>query len=214
MVRLHFVLLITGLCFLHQPVAQAATTPQEAVISEPSSTQNNTEIVPGQAPAATSDTSAHQRIPSTPPAQGVAKKQRYLAEEMTMQRAWMYSALLPGWGQVYNKHYWKVPALYAVLAGLGWGGIYNHQEYAKAKSRLQSQGGYQLKNAVDDYRRNRDLCFIFMGFFYLANIFDAYVGASLKTFNLSDDISMQVQPSIVPRPQHFPTVGLSLSLNF
>ena len=67
---------------------------------------------------------------------------------------------------------------------------------------------------IDFFQRNRDLCVIFMGLLYVANIFDAYVGASLKTFNLSDDISVEVQPGVVPTPQDTAAVGLNLTFKF
>ena len=153
--------------------------------------------------------------PAAPLAQAEPKKRRYIAEERRMQRAWMYSAVLPGWGQVYNGDYWKVSAFYAVFGALGWGAIYNHQEYIKFRRALrQSKHSHSFKNYVDNCRRDRDLFVIFATLWYVANIFDAYAGASLKTFNLSDDISLEVQPSILPSAQDTPTVGLSLTLSF
>jgi Family of unknown function (DUF5683) len=148
-------------------------------------------------------------------AQDNAKNHRYIAEEMAMQRAWMYSAVLPGWGQVCNKHYGKVPVIYLGFVGLGWGAIYYHREYTYYKARLiQKKEADNLTNYVNDCRMGRDLCVILAALWYIANIFDAYVGSSLKTFTLSDDISMDVRPSVLSTAQHEPKVGLSMTLSF
>mmetsp|Transcript_9878 Transcript_9878/g.22801 ORF Transcript_9878/g.22801 Transcript_9878/m.22801 type:complete len:245 (-) Transcript_9878:1179-1913(-) len=142
-----------------------------------------------------------------------------VATAMAMQRAWIYSALLPGAGQLYNKHYWKVAVIYAGFVGFVGGAIYYHREYFKYKTELrqlqqQNMWNKSLENYVEECRAGRDLCVIFTVFWHIINIFDAYVGASLKTFTLSDDISMEVRP-IMSAPTHNPpTIGLSLALSF
>ena len=154
------------------------------------------------------------RKPAAPPA---VQQHRHTAEAMTMQRAWLCSAVVPGWGQTHNKQYWKVPAIYAVFAALGWGAIYNHQQYRQEKRELIAAKGNRptnIKNYIDDCRTRRDLCVIFAGIWYIINIFDAYAGASLKTFNLSDDISLEIQPSTLSLVQNTPTVGISLCCKF
>ena len=218
MARLRIFSLVFWLCFGHGTAA-LASTPQQKMASKPSLAPRSTEALvvppattPKVAAGASSDPVGQQ---ATPSAQEELQKRRYIAEEMVMQRAWMYSAVVPGWGQGYNGDYWKVPAIYAVFAGLGWGAIYNHREYIEAKRLLiQKEGGHSLQNYVDDCKRNRDLCIIFAVLWYVANIFDAYVGASLKTFNLSDDISLEWQPSMAPVAQNMPTMGVSLTVSF
>jgi hypothetical protein len=160
-------------------------------------------------------TAAKQSTTPITAAQDATKQRRYIAEEMVMQRAWIYSAVLPGWGQVYNEHYWKVPAIYVGFAGLGWGAIYYHREYVHYREELvQKKGADNLKNYVNECRIGRDLCIIFATLWYVVNIFDAYAGSSLKTFTLSDDISVEVQPNVLPTAQNKPNVGLSLTLSF
>ena len=154
---------------------------------------------------------------AAPPA---VQQHRHTAEAMTMQRAWLCSAVVPGWGQTHNKQYWKVPAIYAVFAALGWGAIYNHQQYRQEKRKLIAANAANesyptnIKNYINDCRTRRDLCVIFAGIWYIINIFDAYAGASLKTFNLSDDISLEIQPSPLSLVQNTPTVGISLCCKF
>ncbi|MHA7878057.1 MAG: DUF5683 domain-containing protein [Bacteroidota bacterium] len=143
-----------------------------------------------------------------------ANQYRDVAESKTKQRAWLYSALLPGWGQVYNQQYWKVPAIYAGFSGLIVGTVYYHHEYMKSKERLvRARQTRSVQSYVDMCRQGRDLCAIFAILWYVANIFDAYVGASLKTFTLSDDVSMRVQPSVFPAMHQEAHVGLSLTLS-
>ena len=222
MARLRIFSLVFWLCFGHGPAA-LASTPQQKMTSKPSLAPRSTEelvVPPATTPkVAAGASSAPVGQQGTSPTQEELKKRRYIAEEMVMQRAWMYSAVVPGWGQGYNGDYWKVPAIYAVFAGLGWGAIYNHQAYIESKREFiqlvqQNQAFYSLQNYVDDCRRNRDLCIIFAALWYVANIFDAYVGASLKTFNLSDDISLELQPSMTLVAQNMPTMGFSLTVSF
>jgi len=211
MARVYFFFLSIGLACLHCPAAWAdQASPQ--LDSVPSSTQPNIEVAPSEAPeeAALPNAEPQQSAPAastTTPA--APKKPVYMAETIRMQRAWIYSAIVPGAGQIYNGHYWKVPAMYAVFGALGWGAVYNHQVYRKL-----DQNGKQRQVDVEYFRRNRDLCVIFMGLLYIANVFDAYVGASLKTFNLSDDISVEVQPGVTPAPQDPATVGVNLTFKF
>ncbi|MCU0318140.1 MAG: DUF5683 domain-containing protein [Amoebophilaceae bacterium] len=143
------------------------------------------------------------------------KEHAHIDEKVVMQQAWMYSAILPGWGQGYNQHYWKVPVIYAGFLGLGWGALYYHKGYvAFRRELLRKKSGGNLINHVDEYRMGRDLCLIFTALWYVINVFDAYAGASLKTFTLSDDISIEVQPSVLHTVANDPTIGMSLTLSF
>lgn len=56
------------------------------------------------------------------------------------------------------------------------------------------------KNAYDTYRRYRDLNILLSAALWGLNIVEANVAAHLKTFDLTDDISMQVEPSVLPMP--------------
>ena len=110
--------------------------------------------------------------------------------------AMLYSAILPGSGQVYAHRYYTIPLIW------GFGYYFFHQfvvadnDYKKYRS-LYSQSlvdstlfGYQLA-----YYTNREGLHNFrdeMGFYlaltYLLNIIDAYVGATLYDFNVSDEL--------------------------
>jgi hypothetical protein len=202
------------LFFVHT-ISTCAVIPTQ----QPSSQQPTTRVLSPKKKAKTPSDTEKKNItlpkPKLTEAQKKEQERRLVAEEMNMQRAWMYSAILPGLGQAYNEHYWRIPIIYGVFIGLGWGAYYNHQVYIKHKHKLIEQGFYHgLNNYVDACRQDRDLFIIFAALWYIANIFDAYIGASLKTFDLSNDIGIQFQPSIAPTTQNTPTAGLTLTLSF
>ncbi|MFC5270429.1 DUF5683 domain-containing protein [Adhaeribacter terreus] len=132
-------------------------------------------------------------------------------------RAALFSAVLPGLGQVYNGHYWKVPVIYAVGGTLGYFYYTNNQNYQDYRTayeneidgdpntvqQIKNNDGQvvtlsvnALRNNRDFYRRNRDLTVIFSVLAYGLNIMEANVGAHLNEFDISDDLSMHWQPSV------------------
>lgn len=146
------------------------------------------------------------------------------------RKATLYSAILPGLGQAYNKKYWKIPLIYAGFGAIGyfinWNNDnyqlfkigYRHltdtipetQDYLKIEAvrrnnyNLDDRNQYNnLKDALvrqqDYYRRNRDLLIISMVAFYGLNIIDASVDAHLFDFDISDDLTMNWQPSMLQR---------------
>lgn len=154
---------------------------------------------------------------------------------------WM-SALFPGLGQVYNRRYWKLPIVVGGFLGLGYATSWNNgmlNDYQKAYRDIMdsdsSTNSYMnlfppttkesdidktwltsiLKSRKDFYRRNRDLCIICMvGVYFLAMV-DAYVDASLSHFDISEDLSMDLAPALIPDGRNrFPSVGLSWAFNF
>jgi Family of unknown function (DUF5683) len=199
-----------------------AVTPRQERAHNHTLTQSSRKAIalPREAPRVAGNATfnaATQRATTAAAQDNTIKKHRYVAEEMVMQRAWMYSAILPGWGQACNEHYWKVPVIYAGFAGFLGSAVYYHREYFQAKRILmqaknESCGGFE--NYVNECRADRDLCFILAAVWYVVNIFDAYVGASLKTFTLSDDISARIEPTTLLTTCNSPTVGLSLTLSF
>ncbi len=56
------------------------------------------------------------------------------------------------------------------------------------------------KNAYDTFRRYRDLNLLLSGVLWAINIVEANVAAHLKTFDLTDDISMLIEPNVLPVP--------------
>ena len=144
------------------------------------------------------------------------------------KRATLMSAILPGLGQVYNKKYWKVPIIYAGIGGFGYMFYTNniqytyyrdallysvaHDGYARADGRDYSTD--QLLSLKQQRKKYRDFGIIGVGIFYLLNIVDANVDGHLATFDVSDDLSINVDPWQTMTTGGKCATGLSLKLNF
>lgn len=157
-------------------------------------------------------------------------------------RAVWLSALLPGLGQIYNRRYWKLPIVIGGFMGLGYATSWNnnqYQDYTQAyRDLLDDDPNTQsymnffpstvsedsldktwlsqvMKSRKDYYRRNRDLCIICIVALYLLCMVDAYVDASLAHFDISPELSMDVQPAMfVTSYSRKPSLGLNWAFNF
>lgn len=127
------------------------------------------------------------------------------------------AAAVPGWGQVYNRQYLKVPAVYAGLGLLIANVIHSNNryllyrhaylyatqpevypQYANVAARFSQiiDAGRQdlLRQQRDVFRRNRDLSYIGIGLFHGLSILDAYVSAHLRDFDIDEDLSVRIDP--------------------
>jgi hypothetical protein len=146
-------------------------------------------------------------------------------------RATLYSALLPGLGQAYNKKYWKIPLLYAGFAAMGYFIKTNNDRYMVFQKAIPAFANdpnlrtYTIENREftldniliikDGYRRNRDLSIIFTSIIYILNILDANVDAHLFYFNVNDNLSLRLQPAYIPMaPNGSGIAGLNLCMSF
>jgi len=120
-------------------------------------------------------------------------------------------ALMPGLGQVYNHKYWKVPIVYAGFAVLGYFIVTNTHEFHifrdayNATADTATKNPYALKYSPsqlrivrDYYRRNMQLSYILTGAWYILQILDANVDAHLTHWNISNNLSLEVEPVIKP----------------
>ena len=155
-------------------------------------------------------------------------------------KAAIMSACLPGLGQIYNRKWWKVPIVYAGLGGIGYFSYRNFSQYRSYLHAYEYKTGDlpegvtlseyetelankyaegQLQTYKESYRRNFELFTILTAVWYGLNIVDAIVDGHLYTYDISDDLSINVDPYLrpaetpVPMPQHT-QVGLSIKLNF
>ena len=146
------------------------------------------------------------------------------------KRAALLSAIIPGAGQVYNKKYWKVPVIYVGFGALAYSFQFNQSRYVKYrdayKTRIDNDSTttdpYIKKYTDDDlislfkyYHRYRDLTVIGGAAVYLFQIIDATVDAHMFTFNVDDDLSMNIHPILIRTASlnHY-TTGLGLSIKF
>ena len=143
------------------------------------------------------------------------------------RKATMHSLILPGWGQAYNRSYWKIPVVYAALGITGYIFNYNRLQYNKVKyayfsvinrntidSSLFPRGNVDpaLKRFVDandsyslqlyrnEYRKDIDYSVLFFIFFWALNVVDATVDGHLKDFDVTDDLSMKIKPAFYDSP--------------
>jgi len=81
---------------------------------------------------------------------------------------------------------------------------------------LNSLNEAQFQTANDDFRRNRDLSFFFLGILYMCNVLDATVDGHLYNFDVSNDLSLHVQPTYISSYSYFsaPSMGLSIMATF
>ncbi|MEO9071214.1 MAG: DUF5683 domain-containing protein [Ginsengibacter sp.] len=126
------------------------------------------------------------------------------------RKATIRSAILPGWGQFYNKKYWKIPIVYGALGITAGVFFFNLKTYKQLRSavidryrgdsaavppNLQYLDTESLVANRDIFRQNIDYSvLVFLGFWAL-NVIDADVDANLKAFDVSPDIGMKIKPS-------------------
>ena len=146
------------------------------------------------------------------------------------KKATIFSAVVPGLGQAYNKKYWKIPLVYAAIGvplyfAMDQASLFN--EYKDAYlSRVDDDpttidnkysGVYtddNLLSLIDYHRKNRDLLYVLTGVAYILNVVDAAVDAHLYYFDISDDLSATLKPNVLfTNPNRFePVPSLTFSL--
>ncbi len=141
------------------------------------------------------------------------------------KKATILSAVLPGAGQVYNNKAWKVPILYAgFMTDIYFIG-YNNKRYQTFRtalfafddgdtSQFPSLNREALVRNVDYWRQNRDLTILLLAAIYALNLIDANVDAHLSGFDISDDISMKIEPNVGTFASAGNSMGLSFKLQF
>ncbi len=162
------------------------------------------------------------------------------------KRALWLALVIPGGGQIYNRKYWKLPIVYGGFIGCIYAMNWNngqYKDYSQAYLDLmdndpgtqsynqfmhlnmqitdQNKSYWQdiFKKRKDKYRRWRDLSFFVMVGVYALSVIDAYVDAELSVFDISKDLSLRVEPTIMnnnasANPLDASSLGLQCSLNF
>ncbi|TGE10459.1 DUF5683 domain-containing protein [Hymenobacter fodinae] len=152
------------------------------------------------------------------------------------QKAALLALVLPGSGQIYNRQYWKLPLVYGGLGGIGYGLVFyqtRYKEYVNGKNQFvdaQNAGkpisiselsGSRVKQetsianvqrGIVFYRRNRDTFIAYTALVYGVTILDALVAAHLRDFDISEDLSMRLDPAVLPSSSFKqPATGLALT---
>lgn len=141
-----------------------------------------------------------------------AKKKSSLSEDTLLHspsRAALYSAILPGLGQAYNKKYWKIPIIYGLGGTLGYFIGFNNNLYLEFKSSVEAktlrdgEGDprpfISTQSAIrnrDYFKRNRELLILLTLLLHGLNVVDATVDAHLKSFDVSDELAIKIEPQL------------------
>jgi hypothetical protein len=157
----------------------------------------------------------------------VQKKEK---KKHSPKTATILSAILPGAGQIYNRKFWKTPLIYAGLGGLGYAFLNAQQNYSYYQRNLKNEadknpstineteyGLNELQAEKIRFRKQRDLFGFGLIAVYAFNIIDANVDAHLKTFDVSDDLSLELKAKPIYSPNingGIFTAGISLKFNF
>lgn len=141
-------------------------------------------------------------------------------------KATIYSALIPGLGQVYNKKYWKLPIIYGATGIIIYAFDFNNDEYNKYKNAYSDMKAGKitdfegiteesvLANAKKSFKRDRDLNVILLAAVYMLNIVDATVDAHLFDYEINDDLTLNVLPTLKTSIDYQSSYGLCLRLKF
>jgi len=144
-------------------------------------------------------------------------------------KAVMHSLMVPGWGQIYNHQYWKVPLIYGGLAAFAYYIVLNNQDYVNylAVAKFQESGlsvndpslandpklylyklygGYPKQSVIDvkdGSRRNRDLSILgFLGLWGI-NMVDAYIDAKFQhSFSMDNNFGVKVSGGFITPPYY------------
>ena len=164
------------------------------------------------------------------------------------KRALWLALVIPGGGQIYNRKYWKLPIFYGGMMGcvyaLTWNNMmyrdysqayldimdsdpatqsYNKFLHLGAKITSQNEERYKklFKSRKDKYRRWRDMSMFCLIGVYALSVIDAYVDAELSEFDISNDLSLKVAPTVIPGGSTFNSgslensaVGVNVGLRF
>lgn len=144
------------------------------------------------------------------------------------RKATIRSAILPGWGQAYNKKYWKIPIVYAALGITAGVFNYNIKEYRKIQYAygvlvtkdtanfknvakelqpyIELNAESALRNVRSEFRQNIDYSVLIFILMWGLNVVDATVDGHLKEFDVSDNLSLKIKPSLQSLPS---TAGIS-----
>lgn len=152
------------------------------------------------------------------------------------------AAVVPGFGQIVNRKYWKLPIVYAGFLGCAYAVGWNAKRFVAYKNAylditdnddqtnsfleiippgftIESYGGETafkglLKSGMDNGRYNRDLSIIVSVAYYGLTMIDAYVDAHLYDFDISPDLSLKLRPAILNQNHQLSSNQLSSSFSY
>lgn len=159
--------------------------------------------------------------------------QPFVTKEHSPKKATIYSMVLPGLGQAYNRKYWKIPVVYAGFGAIGYF-ISNNTKYFRltrdAYVFVSTDDGTgtapndyalkyskeQLNSMQEYYHRNVEISYLALGAWYIINVLDADVDAHFFDYDVSEDLSLNLSADVQPAvyPGSLSSSGVSLKLKF
>ncbi len=170
----------------------------------------------------------HAQIPDSIAQQNPTAKDSAVkkpVQKFEPRKATIRSAILPGWGQLYNKKYWKAPLVWGALGTTAAVYFYNVKYYRLLKDayiyrkngqdelvdpEFQNLSTESIRTYRNSFRQNVDYSVLFFILFWGLNVVDATVDAHLKAFNVDDDLSLQIKPGYSEMAN---TAGISIVLH-
>ena len=147
------------------------------------------------------------------------------------RKAAIRSAILPGWGQAYNKRYWKIPIVYAALGTSAYVFVDNVNWYRKLRFAykvgiekdqanfpnvdprlirfVETNNLSTIQYQRNETRRNVDYSVLVFVLLWGLNVVDATVDAHLRSFDVSPDLSLRFKPGYSDMAK---TNGISIML--
>jgi hypothetical protein len=145
--------------------------------------------------------------------------------------AWQRSAVIPGLGQAYNRSYWKIPIWWAGYGAIGWWLNLNHQQYRRygdayfcaavrdgigctIPSDLAGADAEGLRTQRNAFRSRRDNAVLWLIGWHSLQVIEAFIGAHLKGFDVSEDLTMKLSPAAPVAMFGLPVPGVGMSWHF
>jgi len=124
------------------------------------------------------------------------------------KKAAFLSLILPGAGQIYNRHWWKTPFVYAAIGGSIAYLQFNQSRYQRFKRALELElakkpheftgkinSAEALRNLRNKYDKDTQTSYIGVVVVYGIVAVEAFVDAHLQNFDISDDLSLRLKGS-------------------
>lgn len=128
-------------------------------------------------------------------------------------KAALYSLVLPGAGQAYNKKYWKIPLIYGALAGAGYYFYTVNKTYQEVKTDYENDvinfpnvPSNNFEYYISAKKTREQAIFIILGV-HLFNSLEAYIDRHLIDFDTDENLSMHLKVS----PDPLSSVGFSFN---
>jgi hypothetical protein len=154
--------------------------------------------------------------------------EKKIVKKFSPRTATIRSAIAPGLGQIYNKKYWKLPLVWGALGITAVIFFDNVKTYNRLKSayinlndsndlnnieidpQFRGLSAGAIRSYRNSFRQNIDYSALFFLLFWGLNVVDAAVDAHLKSFDVNDNLSLQIKQGYSPMAN---TTGISLVLN-